>query len=309
MKNNYFLILSLISTLSFSQQVVKRITDTPTQTIVELFVLRNGTTLPNTTGNSNFNSGTSENTGAIAVYNPAISNTYSYQQLPSGTALHSTEQIGNGTFPFDGNQTYTLNNTNFIANGGSGATLPLLILEENGNADSTQDSNSITDLLYTKHYLPKTLTDGNPIPTGLIVKCLSRLGKDNNDGSTAISRRQVIFSFNGTTWIPILTDWLGVTPPALQEIDNNGQLLNINEFINNSKITIYPNPTNGLLNISESNYIINQINIYDMFGSLIKSEKNSNYNEKIDIQELPNAMYLIEVKTDKENRILKILKQ
>lgn len=299
MKNKVLIIFSLITSLSFSQQVVKRITDTPAQTIVELFVLRNGTSLPNTTGEFNFNSGISSAAGNVIVYNPTINSTYTKQQLPSGTAIHSTEQIGNGTFPFDGNQTFTLNNTNFVASNGSGATLSILILQEDGNADSTQDSNNITDLLYSKWYLPKTLTDGNPIPTGLIAKCLSRPGTDNNTGATAISNRQVIFSFNGITWLPILTDWLGVTPTALQEIDNNGQLLSISHFSTNLNFKLYPNPSNNNFTIQYEENItkIFQYIIVDLTGRIVK-KGNSNFGEQINVEELNSGNYIIQIEIE-----------
>lgn len=300
MKKNYFLVLSLYSILGFSQQVLKRITDTPTQTIVELFALRNGSSLPNTTGESNFDAGISDGTGNVIVYNPSLGNTYSKQQLPSGTAIHSTEQIGNGTFPFDVNQTYTLNNTNFVANGGSGATLPLLILQEDGNADSTQDSNNTTDLLYSKFYLPKTLTDGNPIPTGLIAKCLSRLGLDNNTGASATSRKQVMFTFDGTNWNSIYVDWLGVTiaSPSAQ-IDSTGQLLSVNEFLNNSKIKLYPNPTNKFITIqNQENERENfEYKIIDLTGRIVKNN-NSKFNEEINVETLQSGNYIIQIKSE-----------
>lgn len=299
MKKITLLIFALISTFGFSQQVVKRITDTPTHTIVELFVLRNGTTLPNTTGNSNFDAGISDGKGNVIIYNPSLGNTYTKHQLPSGIALHSTEQIGNGTFPFDGNQTYTLNNTNFVANGGSGATLALLIPQEDGNADSTQDSNSITDLLYTKHYLPKSLTDGNPIPTGLVAKCQSRSGTDLSTGAGISPRKSVLFTFNGTTWVSSSIDWGGNIMPTLQEIDNNGQLLNINEFINNSKITIYPNPTNNFITIqNKQNTIENfEYKIVDLTGRIVK-RGNSKFNEQMNIESLISGNYIIQIQTD-----------
>lgn len=300
MKKNYFLVLSLISTFGFSQQVLKRITDTPTQTIVELFVLRNGTTLPDTTGNSNFDAGTSDSKGNVIIYNPSLGNTYTKQQLPSGNALHSTEQIGNGTFPFDGNQCYTLNNTNFVANGGSGSTLFLLIPQEDGNADSTQDSDNITDLLYSKFYLPKTLTDGNPIPTGLIAKCLSRSGTDNSTGGNSNPRKQVMFTFDGTTWNSIYVDWLGVTiaSPSAQ-IDSTGQLLNTKQFINNLIISIYPNPTSTFIHIQNSensteNY---EYQITDLIGRIVKNG-SSKFNDEISVENLTSGNYIIQIKNE-----------
>lgn len=139
-----FLVVTLSGTMQMTaQQVAKRITDNTNETIVEMFVLRNGTSLPNTTGENNFNTGTSDATGNVIVYNPAIWSTYSKQQLPSGTASHGTEIVGNGSFPMNGNQTNTLNNTNFVANDGSWATLDATIQQDDGTADNTSDSNSL----------------------------------------------------------------------------------------------------------------------------------------------------------------------
>lgn len=308
MKKKLLIIVSFITSLSFSQQVVKRITDTPTQTIVELFVLRNGTSLPNTTGSSNFNSGVSDSSGNVIVYNPAISSAYTKQHLPSGNTSHSTEQIGNGTFLFDGNQTNTYNNTNFVATNGSGATLPILILQEDGNADSTQDSNSITDLLYTKFYLPKTLTDGNPIPTDLIAKCSSRLGKDLATGATMPPKQSVLFTFNDTTWISSSIDWLGNIMPTLEEIDINGQLLRTNEFVTSTKIKLYPNPTNNFLTIQnkEGSTEDFEYKILDLTGRIVKSG-NSKFNEQINIESLENGNYIIQIETEKGEKLNKKL--
>ena len=46
-----------------------------------------------------------------------------------------------------------------------------------------------------------------------------------------------------------------------------------------------------------------------MFGRYLKSEKCKNMNEKIDIQVLPNALYLIEIQTENRTKTFKILKQ
>jgi hypothetical protein len=81
-----------------------------------------------------------------------------------------------------------------------------------------------------------------------------------------------------------------------------------NQFLKNN-IVCYPNPTNDIVNVSANSDVINQINVYDMFGRLLKSQKGSSDNEKINIQELPNAIYLVEIKTDKINKTVKIIKE
>ena len=51
---NKYLILILISSLGYSQQVLKKITETSVNTIIELYTFRNGTSSGNVIGNLNF---------------------------------------------------------------------------------------------------------------------------------------------------------------------------------------------------------------------------------------------------------------
>lgn len=79
------------------------------------------------------------------------------------------------------------------------------------------------------------------------------------------------------------------------------------EMVSNNLI-LYPNPTIDIVNITTQNEIITQVNVYDLFGRLLKSQKGISNTEKINIQDLPNAMYLIEAKTDNGTKTLKIIK-
>lgn len=82
---------------------------------------------------------------------------------------------------------------------------------------------------------------------------------------------------------------------------------NENQF-SEGNIKCYPNPTNGIVNISTPK-TIEQINVYDKTGRLLQSIKCNNANEKVDIQDLPNAMYLMVVKTQEGVKTVKIVKQ
>lgn len=81
-----------------------------------------------------------------------------------------------------------------------------------------------------------------------------------------------------------------------------------NDEFKHQNILVFPNPTSSTVNISATNETINLINIYDMFGRLLKSQKGNSVNEQINIQEFPNAMYLIEIKSEKGNKKVKIVK-
>ena len=87
-------------------------------------------------------------------------------------------------------------------------------------------------------------------------------------------------------------------------------LLSTNDLTSTEEnIKIYPNPTNDIINIAVKNEVITQTNVYDMYGRLLMSKKATSENEKISIQDLPNAIYLIEVKTDNGTKTMKIIKQ
>ena len=92
----------------------------------------------------------------------------------------------------------------------------------------------------------------------------------------------------------------------LLKTDQNGcqttqcqNTIGINENKNNAQnIRIYPNPANEYITIETNNPKQQTIQIIDLLGK-IWMEKSIHSNEKITIQELPNAIYII--KTEKQN--------
>jgi hypothetical protein len=116
---------------------------------------------------------------------------------------------------------------------------------------------------------------------------------------------QLWFKFNGTDWVIQNQRFNGSTYTIPNDICGN---LGVSE-ITQSNIEYYPNPTNDIVHISTTNETINQINIYDITGRLLKSQKGNNENEIISIQELSSAIYLMEVKTQEGTKTMKIVKQ
>ena len=78
-------------------------------------------------------------------------------------------------------------------------------------------------------------------------------------------------------------------------------------FVNQTNVKIYPNPTKDIVFI-ESNDIINSLEIYDMQGKVLKKHSNNNKKAQITIQNLPNSIYLVKVKTDKGIQTFKVIK-
>jgi len=314
MKKISLFVLSLLCTQSFSQQVLKRITQTSTELTVELFTFRNGSTNCSTVGNINFWVGSSERPHYLimnSLYNYQNGNELTQLMNYSENLYNQTtienQLLGNGNFVFTLDLARKWNGQYFIDYSTTPTTYnliyPINIIEISAIADSFEDSNVGSDLLYAKFIVPKVLSDGNPIPIDLWLKCQSWKGYDNNGITT--SAEQLWFKFNGTDWILQNQRFYGTTYTIPDDICNN---LGISEF-EQSNIKCYPNPTKDIVNLSTPNETINQINVYDMFGRLLKSQKGYNNSEQIDIQELPKAMYLLEIITEKGKQSVKVVKK
>ncbi len=80
----------------------------------------------------------------------------------------------------------------------------------------------------------------------------------------------------------------------------------INE-IDNNEISVYPNPTNGILNIRNGKSKISNICITDIDGRTIYSKNG--FVKNIDISDFPDGLYFIHLKNDKVTKTMKIIKQ
>uniref|UniRef100_UPI00262BE637 InlB B-repeat-containing protein n=1 Tax=uncultured Tenacibaculum sp. TaxID=174713 RepID=UPI00262BE637 len=80
----------------------------------------------------------------------------------------------------------------------------------------------------------------------------------------------------------------------------------INDEVFNSKLKLYPNPANDVINIINSDSsIIKQITLVDVLGKEILKTTST----RIDISDLPNAVYLVKIKGDNNKiAIKKIIK-
>ena len=93
-------------------------------------------------------------------------------------------------------------------------------------------------------------------------------------------------------------------------VTNN--ISDISETTNKSGIlAIYPNPASELINLSinEINNGVSILNIYDIMGSLVKTEILEQNQQQINISELNNGIYLIEIKTQEWTKKQKLIIQ
>jgi hypothetical protein len=293
MKKIYSIFFCLITTLSFSQQVLKKIT--PTQ--ISLLALANGYSLPETCGIWNIDIGNSSNWGNVSIY----TNTNTVVSKSETVAVLTTlpnEVVGNSTFVWDSNTqsktVYTLPN--------SYVSLSFFTKRGRGNCDADVGVEGII----TTWDIPFTQTDGSVIPDNTKIVFSSPSLTDLATGSTLVSNRPIWFEWYNNTWNAFFTN--PVTGNPVAQLEDWGASLYLQNIEQLDNFKLYPNPTCDIVHISTPNETINQINVYDLTGRLLKSQNGNSKNEIISIQELPDTIYLIEVKTKQGIKIVKTIK-
>lgn len=85
----------------------------------------------------------------------------------------------------------------------------------------------------------------------------------------------------------------------------------IRNNINNEMMSIFPNPSNGKITIkSTNNNPINSVNIFDITGSLVfKQNYTSNLTANVNINHLNAGVYIVEVLSNKQKSIVKLIKK
>jgi hypothetical protein len=79
------------------------------------------------------------------------------------------------------------------------------------------------------------------------------------------------------------------------------------ESVLQSQISLYPNPVSDILKIENNNgFLIKSIKLYNSLGQLVLEKNEGN---QIDVSGLANALYLVEIETDKGVVTKKIMKQ
>lgn len=112
------------------------------------------------------------------------------------------------------------------------------------------------------------------------------------DGATAVQ----VDTVNGKIYLVGMYD---TTLASLYRLNLSAILLSTQSY-QESKISLSPNPTNSILNI-QTNETIRSVSVTDILGRTTKINNFS--NNKIDVSNLSNGVYIIEVAT--ENRVFK----
>lgn len=136
---------------------------------------------------------------------------------------------------------------------------------------------------------------GNP-PVGGHGNVLFKIkSKDNLVSGDSVSKRaNIYFDYN----FPITTNNAVTTFNSL-----NNTVVRFDE-----SILIYPNPTNGNININ-SKYNINTIELYDIQGRVLETTLESATTTTLDISNRENGIYFLKINTENGSKVEKIVKE
>lgn len=291
MKKKLLLVLSLITSLSFSQQVVKKIT--PTQ--YSHLALANGNSLTNTCGSQNIDVGNSENWGNVTIYTNTNSVVSKSETVAVSTTLPN-EIVGNSTFIWNTN---TQSKTVFTL---PNAFLSLSFFTKRGRGNCDADTG--IEGIITTWDIPYTQTDGSAIPDNTKIVFTSPTLTDLATGGTLVGNKPMWFEWYNNTWNSINTNPVKGNP--VDQLEDWGTFLNLDNTHKDSKVLIYPNPSNNLITIqSKQNSTESfEYKIIDLTCRIVKSG-NSKFNEQISIENLTSGNYIIQIEIESGQRLTK----
>jgi hypothetical protein len=189
-----------------------------------------------------------------------------------------------------------------------------------GGYTNTADFNSdfsITDNLVSVGnydiYFAKYDTDGNYI----WAKSIGSIGNDFGNDITVDNFDNIIITgqfYNTADFNPDLSATANLVSAGAYDIfiaKYNQNLTNYSELAEIENLNIYPNPAVNNITISSNNanYKIEEINIYNILGEIVQSEKLEEHHQIVDINKLNNGIYMVEIKSGEKKKKQKLLIQ
>lgn len=129
-------------------------------------------------------------------------------------------------------------------------------------------------------------------------------------GGTSLSSQnpEIMFMANGlyTISLKVKSSCFGSDSVTKTDYVNIGKVGLPTELLETS-VTIYPNPNNGLVNISNDFAETLNISMYDMQGKQVAETVTSNRVTVMDVQTLPKGMYVVKVQGESSSLVRKIV--
>ena len=307
------ILLLLFSICGYSQQTLKRITETDSEFIIELFILRNGSSNCDISGTDTFNSASG---GCYFSYKTIANNVVTYYDH-SPTSIYETNvalpslQLGTEMYNFSPVTSWHVKSldegsTVYLGENMMNYTPLLDITTEGYSGGSKIAGISFPNLFYGKLILKKTLDDGSAIPTNLWVDFKTYDAYYNNP---PIHVGEMWYGkFDGSTWVEQSTDILG---NAVTSIPSICSLLSTAEIVAiDAAVFIAPNPVGGVLAVhtignTNDNF---QYEIIDYSGRVVL-KGTSDFSETINTSSLIQGNYVLQIERQSEVSHLKFIKK
>lgn len=87
------------------------------------------------------------------------------------------------------------------------------------------------------------------------------------------------------------------------------QNLSVEEVETSFQVAVFPNPFYEILHIKASENNILKATLYDQSGKMLQSKNNNSQEMSLDLATLPQALYLLEIQTDKGKKTVKVIKK
>jgi hypothetical protein len=100
----------------------------------------------------------------------------------------------------------------------------------------------------------------------------------------------------------VLWDLMNILPELIEKSNSTGIS---EEKPQQNNTLIYPNPTSGIVHVTNAHQKIENIRLYDIHGNFI----NEYFNSDFSVSDLPDGIYFIKIQTDNSSFINKLIKQ
>jgi hypothetical protein len=161
------------------------------------------------------------------------------------------------------------------------------------NYDLKRENNKLTWFFYDIDLPP---TSQNPILSHGFVSYRIKPNPSIAIGDIIPNTASIFFDYN---------------PPIITNTFNTEFVAPLNNLdFNSGNFIVYPNPTNGLVQISLKNYsdTIQNVTIFDVLGKIVKKVEAVNSNQtNINVSELSSGIYMVEVATENDLKQVKKL--
>ena len=217
-----------------------------------------------------------------------------------------TIPVGEGTISFvvssvngGENQTQTPKTANFNVKSHNGEGFRLsLTADYNGTETSWEIKDRRNNVIYSGNAGEYT---GSPVITDFCLGagCYTFTLKDR--GGNGLTGFYGWFYMGDATFINLNTNETLLSVDGSEEFSTKTINFCVEDLTENaietaSEMSIYPNPTSGMLNIT-SNEEIDSVEIFNSIGNTVVSSKVAGNSSAIDMSNLPNGMYFVRVST------------